>query len=247
MEKIKVIKSEDVFGQMLWAYYKEEKGFEVFERNDGYIYVDSPKVYFSEFKDWTLHQKLAMKFVKGRVLDVGCGVGRHSLYLQKKGFDVLGIDASPLAIKICQLRGVRKALVMPIEKIDFKPNSFTTFLMMGNNFSLFGSFKKARKLLKRFDKMTTESAVIIAETIDPYKKDNPKSQKYYEFNRARGRMSGQLRVRIRFENYVSKWFDWLKVSKREMKEILNGTNWQVKEFIDSEDLQYVAIIEKVSA
>jgi ubiquinone/menaquinone biosynthesis C-methylase UbiE len=37
-----------------------------------------------------------MKYVKGRrVLDIGCGVGRHALYLQneeRQGFDVLGID-----------------------------------------------------------------------------------------------------------------------------------------------------------
>ncbi len=49
-----------------------------------------------------------MEFVNGRVLDVGCGAGRHSLYLQKKGFDVLGIDVSPLAVKVCRLKGVKK-------------------------------------------------------------------------------------------------------------------------------------------
>jgi hypothetical protein len=35
------------------------------------------------------------------------------------------------------------------------------------------------------------------------------------------------------------------VSKEEMKEILNGTGWKIKEFIDSGDAQYVAIIEKI--
>lgn len=59
-------------------------------------------------------------------------------------------------------------------------------------------------------------------------------------------MSGQLRGRVRFERFVSKWFDWLMVSKEEMKEILNVTGWKVKEFIDSGDLQYVAIIEKTA-
>ena len=102
---------------MLWAFYKGRRVFEVFERNDGYIAVDLPEIYFSEFEDWAPHQKRAMNFVKGKVLDVGCGAGRHSLYLQGKGFDVIGIDASPLAIKICRLRGVKKAQLMSIEKI----------------------------------------------------------------------------------------------------------------------------------
>ena len=85
-----------------------------------------------------------MEFVNGRVLDVGCGAGRYSLYLQKKGFDVLGIDVSPLAVKVCRLKGVKKTQVMSIEALNFKPRSFDSVLMMGNNFSLFGSFKKAK-------------------------------------------------------------------------------------------------------
>jgi SAM-dependent methyltransferase len=239
---------EDALGQEIRAYYNDREVFEVWERDDGYISVSTiePKKYFSEYEDWSPHEKRAMEFVKGRALDVGCGAGRHSLYLQKKGFDVLGIDRSPLAISICKLRGVKKAKVMSVEDVDFKPNSFDTIVMMGNNFSLFASFKRARKLLKRFRRMTTENALIIAETRDPYKTDNPAYSEYYKLNRRRGRMSGQIRGRVRFEKYVSKWFDWLMVSKEEMEKILNGTGWKVKKFIDSGDSQYVAIIEKAT-
>ena len=185
-----------------------------------------------------------MGFVKGRVLDIGCGAGRHSLYLQEKGFDVLGIDISHLAIKVCNLRGLQKAEVMSIEEVNIKPNSFDTIIMMGNNFGLFGSFKKARRLLKRFHKMTTNNALIIADTTDPYKTKNPAHLEYHEFNRKRGRMSGQLRIRIRFRKYATKWFDYLIVSKEEMKKILRETGWKVKEFIDSGGPSYITIMEK---
>jgi SAM-dependent methyltransferase len=167
------------------------------------------------------------------VLDIGCGAGRHSLHLQEKGFDVLGIDVSPLAIKVCRLRGVK-----------FKPNSFDTIIMMGNNFGLFGSLTKARRLLKRFHSMTSQDALIIAETRDPYRTDNPDHLKYQEYNRNRGRMSGQLRLRIRFKKYVTPWFNYLLVSKEELKEILDGTGWKVKGFLDSGNSIYVALMEK---
>ncbi len=36
-----------------------------------------------------------------RMLDAGCGRGRHSLYLNEKGFDVTGIDLSEENIKYC--------------------------------------------------------------------------------------------------------------------------------------------------
>jgi len=236
---------EDAYGQEMWAYYNGERSFEIVERDDGYIDIGpETSVYFSSYEDWSPHEKKAMEFVKGRVLDVGCGAGRHSLYLQEKGFDVLGIDISPLAIKVCKLRGLRKAEVMAIEDLKFKPESFDTIIMMGNNFGLFGCFKKARRLLKRFHKMTSKNALIIAETRDPYKTKNPAHLEYHEFNRKRGRMSGQLRIRIRFRRYATRWFDYLMVSKDEMNEILKGTGWRVKEFIDSGGPSYIAIIEK---
>ena len=239
---------ESVLGQLLWAYYKgkESSHFEIWERSDGYISVDLTKNYFSEYEDWALYQRKALEFVKGRVLDIGCGAGRHSLFLQEKGFDVLGIDISPLAIKVSKLRGLKKAEIMSIEDMNFKSNSFDTIIMMGNNFGLFGSLKKARRLLKRFHMMTSRDALIIATTRDPYKTDNPAHLEYHKFNKKRDRMAGQVRIRSRFEKYVGKWFDYLMVSKEEMKEILIGTGWKIKEFIDSDNSQYITITEKVS-
>jgi SAM-dependent methyltransferase len=34
-----------------------------------------------------------------RILDIGCGTGRHTVYLAGKGFDVYGLDSSPTALK----------------------------------------------------------------------------------------------------------------------------------------------------
>ena len=237
---------KDAFGQAIWAYYQHGEGFEIVERDDGYFDVTSgPKLYFSEFRDWPDHEKKAMKLVRGRVLDIGCGAGRHSIYLQRRRFDVIGIDISPLAIKTSKLRGLKNAMVMSIDEVDrFPPGFFDTVLMLGNNFGLFGSPKKAKVLLGKLYEITSSDARIIAESRDPYRTDNPAHLEYHEFNRKRGRMAGQLRIRVRFQKYVTDWFDYLIVSKEEMKSILEGTNWRVKGFLDSGGPTYIAIIQK---
>jgi len=186
-----------------------------------------------------------MQFVKGRVLDVGCGAGRHSLHLQEKGFDVVGIDISPLAVKVCRLRGLKKTRVMPIEATDFEQGSFDTVIMMGNNFGLFGSFEKARRLLKKFRRITYEDALIIASSRDPYQTGNPAHLHYHRLNKKKGRMSGQVRIRIRYEKYIGKWFDYLMVSREEMKQILIETGWEITEFLNSEGPHYIAAITKI--
>lgn len=44
------------------------------------------------------------KIKRGKVLDICCGSGTHSIYLAKKGFDITGIDVSSRAIKIARQR-----------------------------------------------------------------------------------------------------------------------------------------------
>ena len=237
--------NQDAYGQELYSLYKNEDTFEIIERDDGYFDAGPSTQYLSQYKDWPPHQKEAVKYVRGRVLDIGCGAGRHSLHFQEKGFDVLGIDLSPLAIEVCKLRGVKNARAMSITKASSKLGTFDTILMLGNNFGLFGSRKRARWLLKRFHRMTSGQGRIIGETVDIYQTKNPLHLEYHERNRQKGRMSGQARIRIRFRKYVGKWFDYLFVSKEELEAILEGTGWEVKHYIDSKSSVYIAVIGKV--
>jgi len=135
---------------------------------------------------------------------------------------------------------------MSLENLSFKPNTFGTILMLGGNFGLMGNPKKARRLLKRLRRITSENAIIIAETRDPYKTDNSLHLEYHRLNKSRGRLSGQTRIRVRFEKTVTTWIEWLIVSKEEMEQLISGTGWKISQFIDSENSGYVAIIEKVA-
>lgn len=237
--------NQDAFGHEMFDYFTSKTGWEIIERDDGYYDASiGPKIYFSEYEDWPPIEKKAMRYARGRVLDIGSGAGRHCLYLQDKGHDVLATDNSPLAIEVCKLRGLRNASITSINQINSKSGVFDTILMLGNNFGLFGSFERARRLLQRFHKITTQNARIIANSYTPYQTDIPEHLQYHKFNRERGRMAGQLRVRVRYKKYVTPWFDYLIVSKEEMENILVGTGWRVTKYLESDNSYYIAIIEK---
>ncbi|WP_440947842.1 class I SAM-dependent methyltransferase [Methanosarcina sp. T3] len=241
---------QDAYGHGIYDCFIGKGSFELVECEYGHLCVSNgPGEYLSGYEDWPLHQQKAMHYVKGRVLDIGCGAGRHALYLQEKGFDVLGIDMSPLAVEVCKLRGLKKVKVMSITGVGSESEGFGTILMLGNNFGLFGSFERAKLLLKKFHRITENNARIITESTDPYNSTDPSYLQYLGSNKKRGRMPGQLKVRVKYGSYVTPWFDYLFVSKAEMKEIVKSTGWEIKEFIDSEDPEdsvYVAVIEKES-
>lgn len=235
---------QDAFGQGLFDYLQNRSGFEIIERDDGYIEPGAPAAYLAEYPSWPRIQKEALRLAKGRILDIGCGAGRVALHLQRKGLDVTGIDISPLAVKVCRLRGFKKARVMSVTEVGRRLGVFDTIIMFGNNFGLFASFRRARRLLRRFHAMTSPEAVILAETNDIYRTDNPVHLAYHRRNRRRGRMSGQIRLRVRYRNLATPWYDYLMVSRPEMRSILDGTGWRADRFIESAGSTYVAVIVK---
>ena len=236
---------QDALGHGMLDFLHGQVAGEIIERDDGLIDTPGgPAAYFAEYREWPSIEKKAMRYVKGRVLDIGCGAGRHLLHLQDKGLDSVGIDVSPLAVEVCKRRGVRDARLMSIGQVSGPLGAFDTIVMMGHNFGLFGGFEKARRLLRRFHRLTTGRGRIVATTLDPYETDDPHHLEYHERNRSLGRMGGQVRLRVRYKRYRGAWFDYLFVSRSEMEGILAGTGWAVRRFIDSGGANYAAVIEK---
>jgi len=238
----------DAQGRQLLAQWKSGIPVaEIIERDDGYIdFGSEPGGYFLDYKDWPSLERRAIRAAKGRVLDIGCGAGRHALYLQKRGFDVTGIDASRGAVRVCKARGLKRILLRSISDLHrFKPSAFETVLMLGNNFGLFGSFRRARRLLRALHRITSENARLIVATRDPGRTANPHHLAYQRLNLRRGRMRGQIRFRVRFENAIGPWMDYLFVSPDEMTTILDGTGWEIDRLLDSGGATYFAVIRKI--
>jgi SAM-dependent methyltransferase len=242
----KLTKDQDAYGRLIHDYYHDCQGFEIDERDDGFITVGmDPEVYFADFDDWPLFERKAIACARGKTLDAGCGAGRVALYLQEQGGDVTAIDVSPLAIAICRKRGVKRARVASVTDVSPKWGRFSTIVMYGNNFGLCANARRARWLLRRFHTMTTDDARIIAASNDIYQTDDPAHLAFQKRNRARGRMAGQIRLRIRYRQYATPWFDYLLVSPEEMAALAESAGWRVAKVIRDNGPLYVGILEKI--
>jgi SAM-dependent methyltransferase len=225
----------DAFGQMLL----DGAGTEIVERDDGFL--DTAKlVYFAPVTQWPAVERRALRWVRGRVLDAGLGAGRVALELQRRGRSVVGIDISPGAVEVARERGVRDVRLLALEEVDDSIGRFDTIVMLGNNFGLFGSPSKARRVLRRLRPLADR---IVAASLDPHATEDPAYLAYQERNRRRGRMAGQLRLRVRYRDLIGPWFDYLFVSPEEMAAILEGTQWRITRLLQSGSAYYVAILE----
>lgn len=240
---------EDAYGEAIRAHHAGEESYEIVERDDGYVGPPGdPALYFSSPDEWAERERAAADRAEGRVLDVGCGAGRHALYLHDRGHEVVGIDASPGAVEVSRDRGVdaRVCDVADVRDLDEKP--FDTVFMGGNNFGLVGTRATAPRILGGLAAVTANDGRIVAETRDVHASDDPDHLAYHELNRERGRLPGALRIRVRQGLRATPWFDYLMVSPAEMREVVEPTPWHVAGVLEPDDLdddgQYYAVLRK---
>jgi SAM-dependent methyltransferase len=237
----------DTFGTALCEWQRGGTEPEVIERLDGYRDPGGgPEFYLAPFDKWPDCERHAMRFVRGRVLDVGCGAGRVSLHLQSRGFEVVGVDYSALALRAAKERGVRNLWRAHVDEISSRLEEFDTIVMFGNNFGIFGTPGALREGFSEWARTSAPGTRILAESTSPYGGGAPGIDRaHYRKNVRDGVMPGQVRLRTCYKDQVGEWFDWLFVSRSDMRKLLKGTGWQTSRIFGSIPSEpFVALLEK---
>ena len=199
--------------------------------------------FFAEHDDWAEPERTVFQYVEGRVLDIGAGAGRHSLAAQAQGLDAVAIDISPGAVEVCARRGVRDVRLLPLAEIDESLGAFDTVLLLCGNFGLAGSAEATVAFLERLHSIANPGARIVLDTVDPYFENDAADLAYLERNRARGRMPGQVTIRIRYGGLATPWYDLLCVDSSELAALSAGTGWRPISVIEGAPDLY-AVLEK---
>lgn len=77
----------DAFGHHLQHIHQEENPSHTrhtVERDDGFAEEYEGAEYFNTYSEWPLLERQAVDLARGKVLDIGCGAGKHALYLQEQ-------------------------------------------------------------------------------------------------------------------------------------------------------------------
>tara|TARA_R110002111_G_scaffold253675_1_gene318960 strand:+ start:21 stop:734 length:714 start_codon:yes stop_codon:yes gene_type:complete len=176
---------------------------------------------FRDFKKMPALEQKALKLCKGNIMDIGCGAGSHSLYLQKKGFDVTALDQSPGAIETCKLRGIEHTVLQGIQ--DFKLQKYDTLLMLMNGIGIVGKLKNIDQFLSHLKSLLKPKGQILLDSSDiiyMYDEDEdggywiPDDQNYY----------GEVTFEMEYRGERSEPLDWLYLDYNTLQRAANANN-----------------------
>ena len=236
----------DPFADALESYWTTGRGSYRYTRDDGVSAVEDAWWYFTSYRDFLPTEKQALKWARGRILDVGCGAGRHSLYLQRKGFKVTALDASPRVAAIAQARGVHDVRVAAAcGHLPFARGEFDTVLLFGNNFGVCGNRAATERMLRELSRITRPLGRVLLTTRAPgtFK---PTHLNYWNRQLTHKKEFGIVRFRLDFHGRHQKWVSLYLMSPSELVQFARKTGWVVKQVMGDGNTEdgYAAVLEK---
>lgn len=123
-----------------------------------------------------LLEKFCSDTGSGKILDAGCGTGRDTAFLSKKGFKAVGIDLSEEMLEIAKEKpGEYKK--MDIRDLEFQDNSFDGIVC--NQSLIFLQKEEMKKAFEELKRVLKPEGVIflgLKEGEEPYKREKYDSE-----------------------------------------------------------------------
>lgn len=157
---------KDLFGQAILDYQTNQSPENLYtETSISELDVMPIDYLFRGYDEMPVLEQKALDLANGKVLDVGCGAGSHSLYLQEKEKEVSAIDISPKAVEACLLRGIQNVKVQNFLELD-ETEKFDTILFLMNGTGIFQNLLLINVFLDKIKKILNKNGQVLIDGTD---------------------------------------------------------------------------------
>ena len=233
--KQKIMK--DLFGQAILDF-QTNNSLEDLQTETSISEADEmPVAYlFRAFNQMPLLEQTALELAKGKTLDVGCGSGSHSLYLQDKGLEVTAIDISAKAIAACQLRGLKHARVQNV--LAIQNETFDTILLLMNGTGIFRTLEELPTYLQKLKSLLNPNGQILIDSSDLIYMYDENEDGSYSIP-AEG-YYGELTFTVSYKGQTEEPFPWLYLDYNTLQRAAQANGLQCELVTEGEHYDYLA-------
>ena len=229
---------KDLFGKALLDYQNGNYTEDLITSTNISDEDELPLPYlFRDYNEMPPLEQKALQLANGTVLDVGCGSGSHSLYLQNKGLMVKAIDISKGAIEVAKLRGVLNA---ELKSILDETQTFDTILLLMNGTGVFQELSQTSKYLKHLKSLLNDNGQILIDSTDikyMYEDDDGG----FWIN-AHADYYGELEYYLSYKGKVETPFKMLYMDFDTLKKVCKSVGLKCELILEGEHYDYLAKI-----
>lgn len=238
----------DAFGRAVTDCWRtgavRGRTFEVMEVDDGDVRVgDVAAFYFPDPAEVPELERQVCLRATGRVLDAACRAGSRAVCLagQERVGSVTGIEFSPGAVELARTRGVDAHLGSVLELPD-GIGPFDTLVLAGEGQGVLGNAALAPTALRNLAGLAAPGATLLYQGIDPHQAFGGFLGERARRNLAAGRLPGTLRIRSRYHELSTPWFDYLYCSAEEFTSLVDGTGWTLQH-VENDGVFYLVTLQ----
>ncbi|MEZ4811457.1 MAG: class I SAM-dependent methyltransferase [Allomuricauda sp.] len=228
----------DVFGKALMDYHfgKYTEDIKTFSSLDEEDCIPLPYL-FRNFDEMPLLEQKALVLARGKVLDIGCGAGSHTLYLQEKGFEVTGLDFSEGAIRVSRDRGVIATVNMSI--MEYHGSKYDTLLLLMNGIGLAGNLSNMDTFLQHLASLLRPNGQVLLDSSDIiYMFEQDEDGGYWIPNT--GQYYGEVTFVMEYKGQKGNPFPWVYVDYNTLQNACSANNLNCELVLSGEHYDYLA-------
>ena len=197
---------------------------------------------FRSFAEMPVLEQIAMNHARGRVLDVGAGMGSHTLHLQSMGLDVTALEISAKCCEVISKRGVRNVINSDFFNCPVG-ETYDTMLFMMNGIGLVGTTDGFPRLFRKIDELLSPEGQVLLDSSDLrylFLEDDGSmlinlNDKYY----------GEVVYRMSYGNIKGKSFKWLFIDSELLSYYAEQHGFRCEKIADGTHFDYLARLVKL--
>ena len=208
---------KDIIGSALKDYMQQKNASTIRTTSSLNEEDELPVSYlFRDFANMPSIEKVALAQCSGSILDIGCGAGSHSLYLQENGFDVTAIDQSIGAIEVCRQRGLNKAACSNL--LDYTGATFDSLLLLMNGIGIVGKLVYLEKYLEKMKLLLNKGGQILLDSSDIIYMFDAEEDGGYWFD-AGAPYYGEVQFEMAYKEQKGACFNWLYLDFNTLRDV----------------------------
>lgn len=190
---------------------------------------------FRTFSEMPKLEQKALQLSKGKILDVGCGSGSHSLYLQENGLNVKAIDISKGAVEVAKNRGVN---TVELKALLDETETFDTILLLMNGTGIFQELTQISTYLKHLKSLLNSNGQILMDSSDiQYMYEDDDGGLWIDTN---AEYYGELDYFLSYKDETESPMKWLYLDFERLQLACEAVGLNCEKVMDGEHYDYLA-------